>query len=170
MGLDIFIYRAKREGLDKRQARMKEIENEEDSIYSLEREEFEKPEIQEKLKALQKEYEECDYPNINTLINQGKLIECHYSEEYRVSTNKFPCRCPYNKVLKEFKKNGFNVTRKAIKHNYEAWSVDCKSGYRDEENNYFLFTPCGHNPLSFTAIRLDEHLDWQETYGAENMW
>ena len=53
------------------------------------------------------EYEECDYPNINTLINQGKLIECHYSEEYRVSTNKFPCRCPYNKVLKEFKKNGF---------------------------------------------------------------
>ena len=58
MGLDIFIYRAKREGLDKRQARMKEIENEEDSIYSLESEEFEKPEIQEKLKALQKEYEE----------------------------------------------------------------------------------------------------------------
>lgn len=117
-----------------------------------------------------RKYEECDYPGINTLIEQGKLIECLYSEEYEVNTDKFPCRCPYKRIIEEFKANGFNVTREAIKHNYEAWSVDCKSGYRDEENNYFLFTPCGHNPLSFTATRLDEHLDWQETYGAEDMW
>ena len=87
-----------------------------------------------------RKYEECDYPDINTLINQGKLIECRYSEEYEVNTNKFPRRCPYKKIIEEFKANGFNVTREAIKHNYEAWSVDCKSGYRDEENNYFLFT------------------------------
>lgn len=88
MGLDIYIYRAKREGLAKRQARMKEIENEEDSIYSLEREEFEKPEIQEKLKALQKEckdvrpYTEIAYfRKVNLLVSYFNYQQnCTYQE------------------------------------------------------------------------------------------
>lgn len=61
-----------------------------------------------------RKYSECDYPDINTLIEQGKLIECRYSEEYEVNTDKFPRRCPYKRVIEEFKANGFNVTREAI--------------------------------------------------------
>ena len=67
--------------------------------------------------------------------------------------------------LKEFKDNGLNVTKEAIMHNYQAWRFDEKSGYRDEENNYHLFSPCGCNPLSFRATTLHEKCaDWQHTY------
>ena len=48
-------------------------------------------------------------------------------------------------------------------HNYEAWKNDLKSGYRDDENGYFLFTPCGMNGLRFNATELVGE-DWQETY------
>lgn len=68
-------------------------------------------------------------------------------------------------VIKEFKTNGFNVTEEAIIHNFEAWKSDYKSGYKDESNGYFLFTPCGCNELSFNATELINE-DWQETYEA----
>lgn len=70
-----------------------------------------------------------------------------------------------DKVIAEFQDNGFNVTREAIEHNYNAWRFDMKSGYRDEENGYHLFTPCGCNPLSFRCSSLEEGCeDWQITY------
>ena len=63
MGLDIFLFRANRRGLAKKQARMEEINKEENSIYRLEKEEFEKPENQAKLDALKQEWEEI-YPYV----------------------------------------------------------------------------------------------------------
>lgn len=70
-------------------------------------------------------------------------------------------------VANRFKKQGFNVTVEALMHNYHAWLDDMKSGYRDEENGYHLFTPCGCNPLSFSATTLhDLCKDWQTTYEA----
>lgn len=68
-------------------------------------------------------------------------------------------------VIKEFKTNGFNVTEEAIIHNFEAWKSDYKSGYRDEINGYFLFSPCGCNSLRFNASELTNE-DWQMTYEA----
>lgn len=68
-------------------------------------------------------------------------------------------------VIKEFKTNGFNVTEEAIMHNFEAWRDDYKSGFKDEENGYFLFTPCGCNTLCFVACELTG-VDWQKTYEA----
>lgn len=70
-----------------------------------------------------------------------------------------------NDVIKEFKDNGFNVTEEAIEHNFNAWKNDYKSGYKDEENGYFLFSACGCNPLRFNATELTGE-DWQETYEA----
>lgn len=68
-------------------------------------------------------------------------------------------------IQKEFKQNGFNVSKTAIIHNFNAWKKDYKSGYRDEKNNYFLFTACGCNPLRFTAERLNEDsIGYQKTY------
>lgn len=66
-------------------------------------------------------------------------------------------------IQDEFYKHGFDVTLEAIAHNYEAWCRDLKSGYLDEENSYYLFTPCGCNMLSFRA---SEYVgkDWQKTY------
>lgn len=68
-------------------------------------------------------------------------------------------------VINEFKQHGFNVTKEAILHNYSAWRCDYKSGYRDEANGYFLFTPCGCNPFSLRAHTLHPSCDdWQHTY------
>ena len=68
-------------------------------------------------------------------------------------------------VIDEFEVNGFNVTKEAIMHNFNAWKDDCKSGYKDEINGYFLFTPCGCNALRFDALELTG-ADWQKTYVA----
>ena len=110
---------------------------------------------------------------LNDLVEQGKasrkLVTCY--DEHEID----PFGRNYNRtklsekkiksILKEFAEHGFNVTRKALMHNYEAWLYDEKSGYRDEENGYHLFSPCGCNPLSFRASSLDERCaDWQTTY------
>lgn len=63
MGLDIFLFRANRRGLAKKQARMEEINKEESALYHLEKEEFVKPENQAKLDALKQEWEEI-YPYV----------------------------------------------------------------------------------------------------------
>ena len=70
-----------------------------------------------------------------------------------------------NNVIREFVENGFNVTEEAIVHNWDAWKDDYKSGYKDERNGYFLFTPCGCNALRFEACELTGE-DWQHTYEA----
>lgn len=68
-------------------------------------------------------------------------------------------------VIDEFRQHGFNVTKEAILHNYSAWRCDYKSGYRDDANGYFLFTPCGGNPFSLRATTLHPSCeDWQHTY------
>ena len=66
-------------------------------------------------------------------------------------------------IVDEFFANGFAVKLDAIKHNYEAWCSDKKSGFKDEENDVFLFTPCGCNQLRFTASHLTG-AEWEETY------
>lgn len=108
--------------------------------------------------------EESSLPTINDLIADGSLIECKYVEEVELLLG-FPKRPSYKKWQKYFADKGFNVTFEALVHNYNCWCLDSKSGFRDEENNYHLFTPCGCNSLSFTATRLDGNFDWQETYG-----
>lgn len=122
--------------------------------------------------------EECSFPTINELIAEGKLEtksflnthDIYFHEKVFCRTNS---KCPYmfpkknlERVINEFKEHGFNVTEEAIQHNYNAWLYDLKSGYRDEENGYHLFTPCGCNPLSFRATNLDDEFckDWQTTY------
>lgn len=56
------------------------------------------------------------------------------------------------------------VIEDAIKHNFNAYLMDMKSGFRDEINGYHLFTPCCHNPLSFRLTTLNKNCDWQTTY------
>lgn len=90
-------------------------------------------------------------------------------EEYNIFPHGFhSCDCrqvlDVQAVLNEFKEHGFDVTEEAILHNFEAWKADYKSGYRDDNNDVFLFTPCGCNPLRFNAMHLQEKCDWQKTY------
>ena len=66
-------------------------------------------------------------------------------------------------MMADFKANGFNVTKEALQHNYDAWKRDYKSGYCDKENGYFLYSACGCNPLYFFAETLTG-ADWQKTY------
>ncbi len=71
----------------------------------------------------------------------------------------------FNEIISEFKANGFAVTEQALKHNYDAWRSDYKSGYADPENGYFLFSACGCNDLYFYAERYTGE-DYQHTYEA----
>jgi hypothetical protein len=113
-------------------------------------------------------YAESTLPTFNVLYangTMGKEGTC-IEKEYDYFTNKETLsEQDIDDILREFKENGFNITKEAILHNYDAWLCDEKSGYRDEENNYHLFSPCGCNPLSFRARSLHKQCeDWQETY------
>lgn len=68
-------------------------------------------------------------------------------------------------LIAKCKDLGFNVTSDAIRHQLDSWINDYKSGYRDEENGYHLFTPCGHNPFSIRITQLHPLCSWQVTYG-----
>lgn len=109
------------------------------------------------------------FPTINELVRTKEIDEYSYAQEYSVNVedryvDKFTEKL-VNKIVKKFQKHGFNVTKQAIMHNYEAYMVGMKSGYLDKENGYHLFTPCSLNPLSFRACQVDKHFeDWQITY------
>ena len=114
------------------------------------------------------EMEDCK--TIRQLIDDGTLKKVQYVDEYEIfpkgfeSDSQHPENLPYDEIIAELKENGYNVTRQALEHNYNAWLADYKSGYRDEENGYFIFTPCGCNNLYFNVTKLDDHFDWQYTY------
>lgn len=117
-----------------------------------------------------------EIPDINELIRNGLVKDATLYREYDIDLAEFnTCRdaeekgvkLTYDKIqaiLKEFQEHGFNVTMKAVMHNYCCWVGDLKSGYRDARNGYHLFTPCGCNRLSFRASSIVRGLDWQKTY------
>ena len=120
------------------------------------------------LSIADKGYKECTLPTFNQLYANGTLAKegtCiankydYYTDKTRLSSTDI------DDIIREFKDNGFTITKEAILHNYDAWLCDEKSGYRDEENNYHLYSPCGCNPLSFRASTLHKECDdWQTTY------
>lgn len=106
---------------------------------------------------------------LNELYEKGMLKAVHCYDECTYNTNKYIGEIKTDdKFIKRvqafFKEHGYNVTKKAIRHNIDAWELDYKSGYRDEANGYHLFTPCFHNPLSFTLTTLHPLCQWQGTY------
>ena len=113
-------------------------------------------------------YNESELPTFNDLYANGimKKEGTCIENEYDYTTKKWSLsKSDIESIMLEFKENGFNITKEAILHNYNAWCRDEKSGYRDEVNNYHLFSPCGCNPLSFRATTLHEKCsDWQHTY------
>lgn len=82
------------------------------------------------------------------------------NQEMRVISNSdsvriFPTgKNSINEIIAEFAKHGYKVSEKALWHNYRAWDMDYKSAF--VENGVELFTPCGCNPLSFTALKARE--------------
>lgn len=107
-----------------------------------------------------------EFPDLNELVKKGFVLEAAIYREHDIDLGfiRGMAERRIERVLKEFREHGFNVTEKALMHNYRAWRNDLKSGFRDEENGYHLFTPCGCNPLSFRASSLEDGLDWQKTY------
>jgi hypothetical protein len=111
-------------------------------------------------------------PTLNDLESEGKgrWVFAYDTLSYVDETLSF-CRCeeidkfkPYL-VKKWFEERGYKVSIKAIKHNFNAWLADAKSGYRDNKNGYHLFTPCGCNALSFHLTTLHPAAkEWQKTY------
>jgi hypothetical protein len=90
--------------------------------------------------------------------------ECEYSKHV-FPTNITLNEALFRKIQSHFQRKGYKVSIEAIAHCLTAWASDCKSGYRDEENGYHLFSPCGCNPLSLRLSTLSpECEDWQQTY------
>lgn len=93
--------------------------------------------------------------------------ECNYY--HHIYPESFICpeqkRLEIDHIEAFFKDNGYNVSKEAIEHNFDAWLDDMKSGYRDEAKGYHLFSPCGCNPLSMRLSTLHKLCDdWQQTY------
>ena len=107
------------------------------------------------------------FTTLNNLDAQKLGHEVHCYDEYRIDLGEKPkmSNKQIAKIIAEFDGAGFKVTKDAILHNYSAWLGCMKSGYRDEENGYHLFSPCGGNPFSLSATTLHELCsDWQITY------
>lgn len=111
-------------------------------------------------------YAKSTLPTFNDLAKQNIIREISCVEHYDIS---FPYEVKkvttteLIKVQKEFKEHGFDVSLRALRHNYYSWLADLKSGYRGK--SYHLFSPCGCNPLSFRATTLHRKCkDWQTTY------
>lgn len=114
--------------------------------------------------VLYKNDETDKFPTLNELVADNKLFCKHCYVEVDLSYKTFRFTISVKRIQKFFKRNGFNVTEEAIMHNFHAYLLDMKSGYRDEENGYHLFTPCCHNPLSFRLTSLNKNCNWQTTY------
>ena len=107
------------------------------------------------------------FTTLNNLNAQKLGHEVYCYDEYCINLGDKPKMGDkeINAIIAEFEEAGFKVTKKAILHNFYAWSGSLKSGYRDESNGYHLFTPCGGNPFSLSATTLHELCrDWQTTY------
>ena len=106
-------------------------------------------------------YKLCKFPTINELITAGKVARIVPYREYDIMPKSRPI--DFDAIVAEFKENGFEVSKAALVHNYNAWLNDYKSGYRCKSCH--IFTPCGCNPLRFSATTLcKECKDWQTTY------
>lgn len=110
-------------------------------------------------------------PDGFTTLNQltkkklGKTVYCYDEHDICLGYKPNMTIKKSIRIAKQFQKNGFMVTPQAIMHNYDAWKVGWKVGYRDEKNGYHLFTPCGGNPFDLRATTLEECCtDWQQTY------
>lgn len=114
--------------------------------------------------VLYKNDETVQFPTLNELVADNKLICKRCYVEVDLSYKTFKSKISIKRIQKYFKSNGFNVTEEAIKHNFNAYLLDMKSGFRDEKNGYHLFTPCCHNPLSFRLTSLNKNCNWQTTY------
>jgi len=101
------------------------------------------------------------------ITEQSHVVEVNFEigehiddmTEKHINTNKKL----YKYIQDFFAQHGYRVSIKAIKHQYECWEVDLKSGYRGR--NYHLFTPCRHNPFSVRLSTLSPICkSWQKTY------
>lgn len=105
-----------------------------------------------------------EFPTLNELTRNKVLKICY---DYKIVDLRYKCypkKISIERIQKFFKEQGYNVTEEAIKHNFSAYSYGMKSGYRDEENDYHLFTPCNLNPLTFSLTTLSKFTNWQTTY------
>lgn len=109
------------------------------------------------------------YVSLNWYIqNRINLDDVQCFDEYNIADLGYPTSlsdAKVNKIVRKFRAHGFNVTKEAVMHQYGAWNAGFKSGYRDDENGYHLFTPCGRcNEFALCASTLTDKVDWQTTY------
>lgn len=111
------------------------------------------------------------YTTLNDLIRnkQAQEVNCYdcldFDMDVYMDDPKLDKKVNTKKIIKFFRDNGYNVTSEAVNWCFENWKSGFKSGYRDQENGYHLFNPCGGNALSIRLTTLNPLCeDWQVTY------
>lgn len=111
------------------------------------------------------------YTTLNDIIRnkQAKEVNCYdcldFNMDVYMDDPELDKKVTAKKIIKFFRDNGYNVTSEAVNWCFENWKSGFKSGYRDQENGYHLFNPCGGNALSIRLTTLNPLCeDWQVTY------
>lgn len=113
-------------------------------------------------------YADFRLPSVADLIRTGEMVCGSYLKRYTVELTNFKAYLDdemKEKVISQFRENGFSVSRRAIEHNYGKWLCQMDSGYRGA--NYHLRTYCDPNysRIIFEATSLSSFCaDWQQTY------
>ena len=110
--------------------------------------------------------EDIAEPGMRIVVKDERVDD----SQYTVSVETLPCRDSegnatpdYDAIIAEFKQHGFTVSKKALHFNFTSWKVDEKSYYR--EKDCLVYSPCGCNPLSYTASKL-KGLPYEYTHTA----
>ena len=117
-------------------------------------------------------YDKCNgLTTLNELIlsKKAKDVTCYdcldFDMDVYACDPKLDKKVTTKDIIKFFHDNGYNVTSEAVFWCFESWKSGFKSGYRDQENGYHLFSPCGANALSIRLTTLNPLCeDWQTTY------
>ena len=117
-------------------------------------------------------YDKCNgLTTLNELIlnRKAKEVTCYdcldFDMDVYACDPKLDKKVTTKDIVKFFHDNGYNVTSEAVCWCFDSWKSGFKSGYRDQENGYHLFSPCGANALSIRLTTLNPLCeDWQTTY------
>ena len=107
-------------------------------------------------------------PTVADLIRSGEMVCGSYLRRHTVELEHFRAHLDnktIEKIISQFKENGFPVSRRAIEHNYGNWLCQMDSGYRGANYHLRTYSDPNYGSIMFEATSLSSFcVDWQQTY------
>jgi hypothetical protein len=113
-------------------------------------------------------YVDFRLPTVADLIRSGEMVCGSYLRRHTVELEHFRAHLDnktIEKIISQFKENGFSVSRRAIEHNYGNWLCQMDSGYRGVNYHLRTYSDPNYGRIMFEATSLSSFcVDWQQTY------